>query len=217
MNVANPVVQLQDRPAAQEFRLGYAGEPLRFCVVDRAPNRLRTGSGREGHIERPVGGGEIAPHVQRRDPLLGRHDVEAPRVRLAREQFLQVLSARVVEPQQIHHRVAVLEPGQPAKRRALSTAHGETRRDQRALERCEGRLGDRRVRLRGRLRRHLPTRDPRVDLLPRAERLVVRQVIAELREVERRRRPAGRGSADRTTRPTALRRLQAIGPTPRRS
>ena len=51
-------------------------EILGVYVLDSAPPGGRRRPERQGRVERPVGRFEIAPHVQGRDALTGRYDVE---------------------------------------------------------------------------------------------------------------------------------------------
>ena len=120
---------------------------------------------------------------------MGRHCVEPPGVGFRRQRLDELGRDRFVDPQQVLDRVRVLEPSEPAQRGPLLAAGQTIRVDQRALQRPERRLDRGRVWLRRGGGRHLACRQPLVDLLPRAVRLVIGEIEPEPREIERRGRP----------------------------
>ena len=105
------VVQLLDDPHPQCRAVGDSKEIPRLCVVDRVPLARRPRPQREGQVQCPVSRVEIAPHVDRRDPLPGRHDIETTGVGLPRKQLAQLLDEGLVQPQQILNGVLVFELG----------------------------------------------------------------------------------------------------------
>ena len=153
-------------------------------VINTVPDGRRTRPKYEGQVERAVGRLEIAPHVQRRHALVDRDRVEPTRVDLRGEHLAHVLRDCFVEEQQILDRVPVFESREPTQRRALLAAGCEVRVHERALQRAERGLDDRRVWFRCSGGRHLALLEPIVDLLPRLERLMVGEVEPEAREVQ---------------------------------
>ena len=183
------VVQLLDDAEAQGLRVLDDRQVLRVHVLDAVLGRLGTRIGADGRVQRAVGRLEIGAHVQRRHALVRGHRVEPARVGLRRQGLRQVEADRFVDPQQVLDGVGVLQPREPAQRRARAVAGREVGVDERPLQRRQGGLDDRRVRSADAAGRHFAALHPLVDAFPRAERGAVGQVMPQAADVERRRRP----------------------------
>ena len=151
-------------------------------VVDQVRRAPWTRAQPDRRIERPVGRFQVAAQVKRRDPLLRRQRVEPGRGALGRQQAGQVL----LDQEQILDGVLVLKPGQTARRRLSGGSSRLVRRLQISPQRTERRVDDP---LRGSPRpgrRHLARLETLEDPHPLAEDSSIVEVVAEVRQIERR-------------------------------